>query len=152
MGAEELRQALAGFRLVFLDTMVFSYHLANHPRYAPLTTVVLAAVEQGAPAGLTTALTLAELLTVPAQAADRPAMLDYELFLTHFPNLTIVPLDIALARTAAEVRAETRSPLPDAIQVAAGRLGGVDALLTNDREWSRRVAHPQVILLEDYVD
>ena len=152
MGVVELGQVLGGLRLVFLDTMVFSYQLANHPRYAPLTTVVLEAVERGAPAGLTTALTLAELLTVPAQAADRSAMLDYELFLTHFPNLTLVPLDIPLARTAAEVRAETRLPLPDAVQIAAGRLGGIDAFLTNDREWSRRVVRPQVILLDDYLD
>ena len=151
MGVAELRQALTGFRLVFLDTMVFSYHLANHPRYVPLTEVVLEAVERGSPAGLTTVLTLAELLTVPAQVADRSAMLDYELFLTHFPNLTLVPLDVTLARTAAEVRAETRLPLPDAIQVAASRLGGAEALLTNDRDWGRRVVRPQVILLDDYV-
>jgi len=150
VGLEEIGQALAGLRLVLLDTMVFSYHLADYPPYAPLTTAILEAVERGAPAGLTTTLTLAEVLTAPAQAGDDAAMLDYELFLTHFPNLRIVPLDAGLAREAARVRAETHLRLPDAIQVAAGRLAGVDALITNDQEWSR-VSWPRVLLLDEYV-
>lgn len=37
-----------------LDTMVFSYHLSDHPRYAPLTTVVLETIESGKITGLTT--------------------------------------------------------------------------------------------------
>jgi predicted nucleic acid-binding protein len=78
--------------LLLLDTLVFSYHLSNHPRYAPLTTVVLETIESGKATGLTTTLTLAELLTVPAQSDDRCAMQEYELYLTHFPNLRIVPL------------------------------------------------------------
>jgi predicted nucleic acid-binding protein len=150
MGVEDLRQTLADCRLVLLDTMVFSYHLVDHPRYAPLTTSILEAVESGTPAGVTTTVTLAELLTVPAQADDRRAMLDYELFLTHFPNLRLVPLDAALAREAARVRAETGLRLPDAIQVAAGRLAGADALVTNDRAWER-VTWTRVVVLDEYV-
>jgi len=83
-----------------LDTMVFSYHLSDHPRYAPLSTVVLETIESGKITGLTTTITLAELLTVPAQRNDQRAMQEYELYLTHFPNLRIVSLDIALAREA----------------------------------------------------
>jgi len=37
MGVEELRRTLSGHRLLLLDTMVFSYHLSAHPRYAPLS-------------------------------------------------------------------------------------------------------------------
>lgn len=40
MGVAEFRQRLAGLHLVALDTMVFIYHLADHPRYAPLTNVI----------------------------------------------------------------------------------------------------------------
>lgn len=149
MGVDDLRQALADCRLVLLDTMVFSYHLVDHPRYAPLTTAILEAVEAGAPAGVTTTVTLAELLTVPAQANDRRAMLDYELFLTHFPNLRLVPLDAVLAREAARVRAQTRLRLPDAIQVAAARLAGAEALVTNDRAWER-VTGARVVVLDEY--
>jgi len=151
-GVEKLRHAISGYRLLMLDTMVFSYHLSDHPRYAPLTTVLLETIESGKTAGMTTTVTLAELLTVPAQGNDRRAMQEYELYLTHFPNLRIVPLDTALAREAALVRAATRLRMPDAIQVAAARLHGADVIVTNDRRWVGRVTQPAVLLLDDYLD
>ena len=40
MGVDDFRRLLGTFHLVALDTMVFVYHLANHPRYAALTTAV----------------------------------------------------------------------------------------------------------------
>jgi predicted nucleic acid-binding protein len=132
--------------------MVFSYQLADHPRYAPLASVVLEAVEEGRIAGLTTTVTLDEILAVPARAGDRQALYDYELYLTHFPNLEIVSLDVALARETALVRGATGLRTPDAIQVAAARLAGAGALVTNDRRWARQVATPRLLILDDYLD
>lgn len=152
MGVEELRHRLSGCRLLALDTMVFSYHLACHPRYVPLTTVVLEMVESGQVAGLTTTVTLAEILTLPARAAQPRAMLEYELYLTHFPNLRLLPLDTALARETARVRAATGLRMPDAIQIAAARLAGADAIVGNDRRWLGRTGGPALVLLEDYAD
>ncbi len=151
MGVEDLRQALARFRLVLLDTMVFSYHLSAHPRYAPLSRVVLEAVESGQVMGVTTTVTLAEILSLPARLSSRAVMLEYELYLTHFPNLRLVPLDAALARETAWVRGTTGLRLPDAIQVAAARRAGVDAIVTNDRRWIGRVSAPPPVVLEDYL-
>jgi predicted nucleic acid-binding protein len=152
MGVEEFRRVVSGYTLLALDTMVFSYHLSNHPRYAPLTRVVLGAIESGEVAGLITTVTLAEVLTVPAQAGDRRAMLDYELYLTHFPNLHLVPLDIALARETARVRGASKLRVPDAVQVAAARLAGADGIVTNDRRWLGRVAQPALVMLGDYLE
>jgi uncharacterized protein len=151
MGVTALRTRLAGLRSVLLDTMVFAYHLADHPDYGALTYTLLGAVESGAIAGLVTTVTLAELLTQPARAGDRRAMQEYELFLTHFPNLQMVPLDVDLARETALVRAETGLRVPDAIQVAAGRLLGAGAIVTNDLRWRGRVMRPDLILLDDYL-
>ena len=151
MGVDDLRRALSAHRLLMLDTMVFSYHLANHPRYAPLTSVVLEAVESGQVAGLTTTVTMAELLTVPARAENRQALLDYELYRTHFPNLSILPLDAALARETALVRAATGLRTPDAVQVAAARLAGAGAIVTNDHRWAGRVTEPVLVMLDDYL-
>ena len=78
-------------------------------------------------------------------------MRDYELYLTHFPNLTILPLDVGLAREVALVRAATGLRTPDAIQVAAARVARADAIVTNDRRWARRVTKPPVLLLDEYV-
>lgn len=151
MGVDRLRETLSPYRLLMLDTMVFSYHLSNHARYAPLTSAVLAAVESGQVAGLTTTVTLAELLTVPAKAQDRRALLDYELYLTRFPNLRLAPLDVALARETALVRAATGLRMPDAVQVAAARQAGADAIVTNDRRWARQVTEPVLVILEEFL-
>jgi predicted nucleic acid-binding protein len=115
-----------------------------------LTLALLAAIESGQVEGLTTTLTLAELLTRPAQANDRRAMQDYELYLTRFPNLRLVPLDVRLARETARVRAETHLRTPDAIQVAAAYVYRADAIVTNDQRWRNRVHGPDLILLDDY--
>ena len=146
----ELRQILAELRLILVDTMVFSYHLFSDPRYQPLSRAVLETVESGTPEALTTTLTLAELLSFPAQAGHQETMRECELFLAYFPHLHIVPLDRGLVHEAARVRAETRLHLPDAIQVAAGRIAEADALVTNSPRWRQAVSHPKVILLEDY--
>jgi predicted nucleic acid-binding protein len=111
----------------------------------------LAAIESGQLEGLTTTLTLCELLTRPAQANDRRAMLDYELYLTRFPNLRLVPLDVTLARETARVRAMTRLRTPDAIQIAAAHLYQADAVVTNDHRWQDRVHSPDLILLDEYL-
>ncbi len=152
MGVEALRRDLVACRLVVLDTCVFSYHLSHHPRYTPLTDVVLGAVEAGDVAGLITAVTLAAVLVVPARAGDRRAMQDYELFLMHFPHLTIVPMDAALAHETALVRAEAGLRMPDAVQIAAARLHGADATITNDHRWEGRLSAPRVLILDRYLD
>lgn len=150
-GVADLRQALLACHLVALDTMVFSYHLADSPRYIPLTSVILETIESGQIAGLMTTVTLVEVLTAPAQARQRRAMDDYEIYLTHFPNLRLVPLDVTLAREAALVRAATGLRTPDAVNIAAARLYGAEAIVTNDHRWVGRVSTPAVILLDEYL-
>lgn len=149
-GIDEFSQLLAGRRRVLLDTMVFSYHFSGHPLYLPLTTALLGRIEAHALEGLITTVTLAEVLAAPARFGDEEAMYDYELFLVNFPHLRIVSLDVPLARETARVRGETNLRLPDAVQVAAGRLAGADTLVTNDRRWRQAVAEPPVLLLQDY--
>jgi predicted nucleic acid-binding protein len=152
VGIEALRNEIGAHRLVLLDTPVFSYHLSDHPQYAPLTAVILEAIESGRVAGLTSTVTVAEILTLPAQAADHRAMQDYELFLTGFPNLQVASLDVPLARETALVRAATGLRTPDAVQVAAARLYGADAIITNDHRWAARVTSPVVYLLDAYIE
>ena len=152
MGIAELQRALRGYRALLLDTMVFSYHLGDHPVYAPLTDAILSMVEQGSLLGLTTTITVAELLTRPAQEGNLEAMRDYRLYLANFPNLQIAPVDLLLAEKAALVRAETRLKMPDAIQVAAAQLYSADTIITNDRAWLNRFPAPSVTILDDFVE
>ena len=71
MGVAALRHRLRGWKSVALDTSVFAYQLLDHPHYAPLTELILHSVETGHLRGVTTTITLAEILTQAEQEAVR---------------------------------------------------------------------------------
>ena len=151
-GVGNLLSDLQRHPLVAVDTMVFIYLLEDHPRYASIAAEVLSAIEQGKVKGVIGSITITELLTAPAQAGDATAMLDYELYLLHFPNITIHPVDVAVAHEAALVRAKSGLPTPDAIVLATARVAGADAVVTNDRRWRGKCPDLQVLLLSEYLE
>ena len=61
-------------------------------------------------------------------------------FLRGFPNLHVLPVDLDVSLQAANVRALTRLPVPDAVIVATAMLAGCEAIITNDRPWSQRLS------------
>jgi predicted nucleic acid-binding protein len=60
-------------------------------------------------------------------------------FLTEYPNLTELPMDLTVAVQAASLRAMTNLPLPDSVVVASGLLAGCEAIVTNDERWKRKL-------------
>ena len=140
---------LASVQRLFLDTMIFVYALEDHPQYGALSAAILAHIEAGACDAITSALTLTELLTAPAQRSDITALHDYELFLSNFPHLQIVAFEAAHARTVARIRANSGLRTPDAIQLATAHSAGCDAVLTNDTQWRGKTETMTLILLDD---
>ena len=55
-------------------------------------------------------------------------------------NLTCVPVDLQVARDAAHLRAGRRLAPPDALIVGSGVAAQVRHLVTNDREWTAKLA------------
>jgi predicted nucleic acid-binding protein len=80
-----------------------------------------------------------ELLVRPIRASQQRFTFMHT-FLTQFPNLTGLPLDMVVAVEAATVRAATGLALPDALIVASGLLAGCEAMVTNDARWKARGA------------
>lgn len=141
--------ALRQHELVGLDTPAFIYHLEGTSRYAAAAEEVFGELANGVFQGVTSVLTLMELLVKPLQLS-RPDIADEcEIILVSYPHLTGVPLDRDAARRAAELRAEHRLRAADALQLAACFLAGATAFVTNDAAL-RRVAELQVILLGDF--
>ena len=152
MGVAEFFAQLDECRTIYLDTMVFIYLLEEHPRYSDLAVAVMELIEQGASIGFTSTITVAELLTAPAQANDDQALRDYELYLTNFPNLSIIPLSIDLARRAARVRAATKLKMPDSIQIATAIDSGADVVIGNDKRWRNRTSDLPFLMLNDFLE
>jgi predicted nucleic acid-binding protein len=152
MGVDVLRTALATHKIAFIDTMVFAYLLGEHAVYADLAEAVVATVEHGSLHGVTSALTLAEILTGPARVGNLKALREYEIYLTNFPNLTILPVDATLARPIAQVRATTGLRMPDAVQIATAAAAGADLIVGNDKQWRGKIGSCTFLVLDDFRD
>jgi len=60
-----LQDFLKNHPVIGLDTSLFIYHLEDHPRYSPLTEIIFGALENGRNKGVTSYLTLMEILAKP---------------------------------------------------------------------------------------
>jgi predicted nucleic acid-binding protein len=134
---------------VGLDSSILIYYIEENPRYLPLLDPIFDAVVEGRLKVVTSALTLLETLVVPLRIGNEMLTRQYERFLTRSQGLLLVPIDPALLRAAAHVRASTRLKTPDAIQVTSALSAGCPAFLTND---GRIPSLPglRVLQLEDY--
>ena len=76
-------------------------------------------------------------------------------FVKHHPNLEAVTLDLQMAQEAAALRATFRLRPPDALVIGTAIACQVGCLVTNDREWSAKLAPIRdrigVLLLSDYL-
>ena len=147
---KRLQDFLKNHPIIGLDTPLFIYHLEDHPRYIPLTEIIFTALEKGMNKGITSYLTLLEILTKPKTEGALPAARDYEYYLTTFPNLTFFDIGLDVARKASDIRAGARIKAPDAIQIATAILHGATAFLTNDRIFEK-VKEIDVLTLDKYL-
>ena len=130
------------------DTMLFIYHFEDHKRYAPVTERLLEAWEKGTHRGVTSTITMLEVLVKPKRDENQDAVRDYRDLLLSYPNLEMIPVDVQCAETASDLRARYGIKTPDAIQVAAAILGGATAFVTNDDQL-KQVTELEVVLLEE---
>ena len=134
---KRLLEFLKSHPVVGLDTSIFIYHLEDHPRYAPVTEIIFHSLEEGRNRGITSFLTLMEILVKPKVEELLEVARDYEYYLTTFPNLTLFPFELEIARKASDLRAVSRFKTPDAIQLATALHHGATGFLTNDRMFEK---------------
>jgi predicted nucleic acid-binding protein len=133
---------------VALDTQSFIYLLEEHPIYCPRVLPVFTAIDEGKLTGITSAVTLLEVLVVPYRAQNLALAERYETLLLQSQNLSVVELSFGLLRLAAQLRAELGLRTPDALQVAAGLSRGCSAFLTNDSRIPERIGEMRVVQLD----
>jgi len=144
---KRLQDFIKNHPLIGLDSSIFIYHFEDHPRYSPLTEIIFNALERGANKGITSYLTLMEILAKPKAEGLLHVVRDYEYYLTTFPNLTFYEIGLEAAQKASDLRAEERLKAPDAIQLATAMLYGATGFLTNDKVFER-VKGIDILLLD----
>ena len=143
-----LASALAGHRLIALDTSVWIYHFEGSAVYAPAADSVLEAIANGRIGAVASELVLLELLVAPLKKWAQDVADEIELTLLHFPNLQLAPATRDVLVRAAEIRARYGLRTPDAIMLATAVDSGATLAVTNDSAW-RKVEEIEVLLLRD---
>jgi predicted nucleic acid-binding protein len=117
---------------VGLDSAVFIYFIERDPRYLATVKPVFTAIADGRLEGVTSSLSLLETMVVPLRLGNEVVARQYERFLTGSRGLEVIPINFALLRAAAHLRAVHRLKTPDAIQAASAITGGCSTFVTND--------------------
>jgi predicted nucleic acid-binding protein len=146
----DLPAALRSHARLGLDTSIFIYHIQADSPFSSAADQVLEQLTQKYLTGVTSVLTLTELLVKPYQLGRRGLASRYEALVRAIPNLAVVDTDARIARQAAVLRATHQLRTADAVQVASSLENGATAFVTNDIRL-RRITEISVIVLGDYV-
>lgn len=119
---------------MLVDTAPFIYVLEDHPELAPRFIGLFEAAEAGQVHIAMSTATLVEILTGPYKAGQPALAKRFEKALSVYQQ---VPLSSSIAQLAAQLRAQYRLKLPDAIQLASALDIGAAALVTHDRDFSK---------------
>jgi predicted nucleic acid-binding protein len=98
--------------------------------------------------GVTSLITLTEVLVQPIRRMDAGLANTYRRFLLDSDFLDVVPITESAAVLAAAMRAKYGLKLPDALQLAVVRTASCEAFLTNDLTL-RRVTELRILVLDE---
>ena len=144
MGVEDL---LKTYRRIALDTNVFISVFAQEPLGEKVLPLIEAAADKGTHELISSVLVFAECAVKPYREGNWPALDQVKLML-QMPNLTLYPMDEAVAEEAARLRAAYNCKMPDAIIVATAIVHDADVFLTNDHRLKAITELPVVTLDE----
>jgi len=137
---------LVSYRRIGLDTNVLIYYIEEHPIYLKKIEPLIEKIADGKATGITSYVTLLELLVKPIREGRSYLVNQYKTILTG--QLEMVPMDEAVSIKAAELRAKYGIKTPDAIQLASVIHKKGDVFITNDRGL-KDVKEIKVLILED---
>lgn len=120
--------------LLLLDSPPIIYVLERHPVFARRFLPLFEAQAAGQLRFAVTTTTIAEVLTGPLRSSDETLTRRCR---TVLESWQVVPLDSAIAESAARLRASLGLKLADAVQLASALAINADALVTHDRDFSR---------------
>ncbi len=137
--------------MIGLDTAIFIFHFEENQKYLKITSAILGAIEEGKVKGVTSIITLMEILAKPKAENNQTAVEEYKFVLNTFPNLKVLNIDTRIAEKAAELKARYGITSRDAIQAATSILNGADTFITNDPNL-RKVEEIKVLTLDEMLE
>lgn len=137
MSLAGLEKALPEGSRVLLDSTILIAYLNRRDVVSPVAAHVIdALVRGGRNPAVISMVTAMEVFVRPLTHGPGEPYLHVVDFLTRFPNVRAVPIDMPVTQEAASLRAGYRLAVPDALVMATGIVHQVGHLVTNDRDWS----------------
>ena len=121
---------MVGYSQIGLDTNVLIYYIEEHPVFLKKVEPIIDRIVEGKATGITSYVTLLELLVKPIKEKRFDLVEQYKEILTS--ELDMVPLDESVSLKAAELRAKYGIKTPDAIQLASVISKNGEVFITND--------------------
>ncbi len=123
--------------LLLIDSAPIIYMLEGRAKLSERFRPLFAAHAEGRLRFAVTTITVAEVMIGPLQAGDEELAQRYRAVLQSWQ---VVDLNLQIAEIAARLRATLKLKLPDAVQAASAVAINADALVTHDRDFSRRAS------------
>jgi predicted nucleic acid-binding protein len=143
----KLDDALSSVTALCFDTAPLIYFIEQHPHYLNIVREIFRRVNSMTIAGLSSVITLTEVLTKPKRLQNAMVESESHNLLLYSRNFNLIPIDYSIAESAASLRARYRLRTPDALQLAAALNSGCEAFLTNDSAL-QRVTELRVLVLD----
>jgi len=118
------------YKRIGLDTNVLIYYIEEHPYYLRKIEPLIDRIAQGKATGITSYVTLLELLVKPLREKRFDLVEQYKTILQ--AHLDMVAMDEPVSIKAAQLRAKYGIKTPDAIQLASVITKKGDVFVTND--------------------
>ncbi|HEY9204805.1 MAG TPA: type II toxin-antitoxin system VapC family toxin [Candidatus Methanoperedens sp.] len=119
------------YKRIGLDTNVLIYYIEEHPFYIVKVEPLINRIAEGKAIGITSYVTLLELLVKPLREKRFDLVEQYKTILSS--QLEMVAVDESVTIKAAELRAKYGIKTPDAIQLASVITENGDVFVTNDK-------------------
>ncbi len=146
----QLTPLIAG-KLVAFDTGPLIYYIEEHPDYLSPAHELFSALDSGNARGMTSVLTLQEVLVKPLREKRQDLADKYQQLLTNSMNVTLYEVDQAVCEMAARLRAKYPwLRTPDALQLATAITHDAQIVVTNDERW-HAISEVSVVVLKDFI-
>jgi len=146
------RHSLAEFlrkhKRIGLDTSIFIFEVEESRKYIEIVHPVFQWLEKPESYGITSAVSMLELLVHPYRRSDLDTVNKFYALLSTYPNLHWVELTLPVADAAARLRAEFNLKTPDAIQAASAMSLQATGFISSDPAF-KRLDTLDVLVLDD---
>lgn len=146
----EVAELLKDCECIGIDTncFIFQFESDHYPQQAPLAQELFELIQSGNVRGVTSPVTITEVMTLPRRLGLEDVAYQYKMLLMNFPNLEIRNITPEVADRAAGLRAIYNLKTPDALQTATALVAGANAFVTFDKDLARTHLSLRIITLE----